>query len=256
MATTRIDPLKGISSMATRNTLAELAEVYARRTAQRVVIESAGGVDAARRVRANEPFDFVVLAADAIDALAASANVDRKTRVDVAQSGIAIAAKAGTPRRDVSNERAVRDTVLCARSIGYSTGPSGSHMKQLFDRWEITDTIATRIVQAPPGVPVGALIAKGDVELGFQQLSELIDLSGVEVIGLLPPEIQATTVFSAAVCNGSRQPVVANAFLSFVASPQADAVKRRHGMEPASPSPSATKRNVYPSTDASTAGHR
>src|SRR5690349_1616733 len=103
MATARIDALKGISSMATRNALAELAEVYARRSAQRVVIESAGGVDAARRVRANEPFDFVVLAADAIDALAASANVDHKTRVDVAQSGIGIAAKAGTPRRDVSN---------------------------------------------------------------------------------------------------------------------------------------------------------
>ena len=242
--------------MAMRRILAELAEVYERQSAQRVVVESTGGVDAARRVRANEPFDFVVLADDAIDALAASAHVDPETRIDVANSGIAIAVKTGAPRHDISNERAVHDAVLRARSIGYSTGPSGSHVMQLFERWGIAETFASRIVQAPPGVPVGALIAKGEVELGFQQLSELIDLAGVDVIGLLPPEIQQTTVFSAAVCNESRQRVAARRFLSFLASAATDDVKRRHGMEPTAPSSSPTKRNDYRSTDASTAGQR
>ena len=97
----------------------------------------------------------------------------------------------------------------------------------------IADAIAPRIVQAPPGLPVGTLVARGDVELGFQQLSELMHLPGIEVIGLLPAEIQVETVFSAAVCTASNCPAAAKAWLSFLASPEADAAKRRHGMEPA-----------------------
>ena len=88
-------------------------------------------------------------------------------------------------------------------------------------------------MQPPPGVPVGKLVARGDVELGFQQLSELMHLPGIDVIGSLPPEIQIVTVFSAAVCLASSRPAAANALLSFLASPEADAAKRRHGMEPA-----------------------
>ena len=146
---------------------------------------------------------------------------------------MAIAVAAGATRPDVSSESAIRDAVLRARSIGYSTGPSGEHLVRLFERWGIADSIAPRIVQAPPGVPVGTLVARGDVELGFQQLSELMHVPGVDVVGLLPPEIQVTTVFSAAVCTASSGPAAAGALLSFLASPEADAAKRRHGMEPA-----------------------
>ena len=123
--------------------------------------------------------------------------------------------------------------MLSARSVGYSTGPSGAHLVRLFERWGIADTIASRVIQARPGVPVGALVARGEVELGFQQLSELIDQPGIDVVGLLPPEIQAETVFSAAVCVTSTQRDVAHALLSFLASPVADGAKRRHGMKPA-----------------------
>ena len=103
----------------------------------------------------------------------------------------------------------------------------------MFKRWDIADLIAPRIVQAPPGVPVGTLVARGDVELCFQQLSELMHVPGVDVVGLLPPDIQAITVFAAAVCKASNCPIAAGALLSFLASPEADAAKRRHGMEPA-----------------------
>jgi molybdate transport system substrate-binding protein len=103
----------------------------------------------------------------------------------------------------------------------------------LFKRWGIADLSAPRIVQAPPGVPVATLVARGDVELCFQQLSELMDVPAVDVIGLLPPEIQLTTVFAAAVCRTSSCPVDAAALLSFLASSEAAAAKRRHGMEPA-----------------------
>ena len=155
------------------------------------------------------------------------------SRTDLARSAVAIAVAAAATRPDVSTESAIRDAVLHARSVGYSTGPSGAHIVRLFERWGIADAIAPRIVQASPGLPVGTLVARGDVELGFQQLSELMHLPGIDVIGLLPAEIQVETVFSAAVCTASNCPAAAKAWLSFLASPEADAAKRRHGMEPA-----------------------
>lgn len=227
------DPIRGISSMATRHVLADLADAYQQQSGQRIAIESVAGVDAVRRVHDGEPFDFVVLAADAIDRLAVAGRVDPGSRIALARSGVAIAVAAGAPRPATSDAVAIRQAVLAARSIGYSTGPSGTHLVDLFERWGIAATIAPRIVQAPPGVPVGTLVARGDVELGFQQLSELMHLPGIDVIGSLPPEIQVVTVFSAAVCSASDCPAAAKAFLSFVASSEADVTKRRHGMEPA-----------------------
>ena len=225
--------ITGISSMATRQVLAELVEEYGRLSGRRVAIESVGGVAAARRVQEGEPFDIVVLAADAIDRLAAAGRIDPASRVDLARSGVAIAVAAGAPRPEIGTEAALRDAILAARSIGYSTGPSGSHLSRLFERWGIAETIAPRIVQAPPGIPVGALVARGDVELGFQQLSELIHVPGIDVIGSLPPEVQIITTFSAAICTASRQRDASRALLSFLGSPAAASAKLRHGMEPA-----------------------
>ncbi|MFM0115142.1 substrate-binding domain-containing protein [Paraburkholderia nemoris] len=225
--------ITGISSMATRQVLAELVEEYGRLSGRRVAIESVGGVAAARRVQEGEPFDIVVLAADALDRLAAAGRIDPASRVDLVRSGVAIAVAAGAPRPEIGTEAALRDAILAARSIGYSTGPSGSHLSRLFERWGIAETIAPRIVQAPPGIPVGALVARGDVELGFQQLSELIHVPGIDVIGSLPPEVQIITTFSAAICTASRQRDASRALLSFLGSPAAASAKLRHGMEPA-----------------------
>ena len=225
--------ITGISSMAMRNVLAELGDAYERQSGQPVSVVSVGGVDAARRVDDGEAFDFVVLAANVIEQLAAGGRVDVGSRTDLARSAVAIAVAAGATRPDVSSESAIRDAVLRARSIGYSTGPSGAHLVRLFERWGIADAIAPRIVQASPGIPVGTLVARGDVELGFQQLSELMHLPGIDVIGPLPPEIQLATVFSAAVCTASKCSAAAKALLSFLASSEADAAKRRHGIEPA-----------------------
>jgi molybdate transport system substrate-binding protein len=219
--------------MATRHVLAELGEAYARRSGHRVAIESAGGVDAARRVLAGEPFDVVFLAAAAIDELESAGRVVAGSRVDVARSGVAIAIAAGRPHPGLGSEQAVRDAVGAARSIGFSTGPSGAHLARLFERWGIAETIKPRLVQAPPGIPVGTLVARGDAELGFQQMSELIHMQGIEVVGPLPPGIQAMTVFSGAVCAASARRQTAAEFLSFLAAGDADDTKRRHGMEPA-----------------------
>jgi len=224
--------VSGISSMATRQVLATLAAAYERSTGCQAAITSVGGVDAARRVQAGESFDFVVLASDAIGRLSADGHVDANSHVDVARSGVAIAVAAGAAHPDVSTAAAVREAVLNARRIGYSTGPSGVYLSHLFDRWGVTDAIAPRIVQAPPGVPVGELIARGDVDLGFQQLSELMHVPGIEVVGPMPTAIQVVTVFSAAVCRTARDHDAAARFLTYLASPGTGDIKRMQGMEP------------------------
>lgn len=226
------DAVNGISSMAMRRALAELCDDYVQRAGQRVDVLYVGGVDAMRRVQAGEAFDFVVLAADAIGHLAKMGRVDARTRFDLACSDIAIAVRRGSPRPDIGSEGALRDAVLAARSIGYSTGPSGAYLTRLFARWGIAEAIAARLTQASPGVPVGTLIARGDVDLGFQQSSELLEVPGIDVVGVLPPEIRHVTIFSGAICAAARQPDAAAALLAFLASNAADAAKRRHGMEP------------------------
>lgn len=225
--------IKGISSMATRLVLADLVDAFQRRSDVRVAIESVGGVDAAKRVQAGEAFDVVFLASDAIDKLIAAGRVQAGSRVDLVRSGVAVAVRAGAPKPDISTEDAVRQAVLRARNISYSTGPSGVALAKLFERWGIAGQIKDRIVTAPPGVPVGSLVAKGEVELGFQQLSELMNLEGITVLGPLPPAIQIITTFSAGVCVGTLQAAAVRAMLDDMNSPEASAIKRRHGMDPA-----------------------
>ena len=219
--------------MATRLLLAELLADFTQRTGQPVHMESVGGVDAAKRVQAGEAFDVVVLASDAIAKLEAAGHLRAGSRVDLVRSGVAVAVRAGAQQPDISSEDAVRAAVLAAPSISYSTGPSGVALAQLFERWGIADQIQSRIVQAPPGVPVGALVARGEVALGFQQLSELLPLQGITILGPLPPAIQVTTIFSAAVATTSAQSEAVRALLDYLASPATADVKRAQGMDPA-----------------------
>jgi molybdate transport system substrate-binding protein len=225
-------PLKIISSMATRQLLADLVSQYRKNTMPEIHVESVGGVDAARRVQAGESFDIVALASNAIDQLTEAGRIVPGSRVDVVKSGVAIAVRAGAPRPDISSEEAVRHAVLAARSLSYSTGPSGVQLAKLFERWGIAGQIRDRIVQAPPGVPVGQLVADGQVELGFQQLSEMMNLPGIEVLGPMPPAIQIITTFSAGLSVTSCQPEAVRALLAFMVSPEVDEIKRRNGMEP------------------------
>ncbi len=226
------EPIRIISSMATRQLLSELIAEFARESSQPVQLESVGGVDATRRVQAGEAFDIVALASDAIEKLVEAGQLTRQSRVDLARSGVAVAVRAGAPRSDLRDGEAVRRAVLAATTLGYSTGPSGVQLARQFERWGIAEQIKERIVQAPPGVPVGRLVAEGQVELGFQQLSELMNLPGIDVLGPLPDDIQIITTFSAAVSVTSARPDAARALLAFMASPAMDAVKRRNGMEP------------------------
>lgn len=225
--------LRGISSMATRLLLAELAKSYGEITDVDVDFESVGGVDAARRVAADEVFDLVVLARDAIDKLAVAGHVLPESRVDLVHSGVAVAVPEGADLPDLSSVEALRAAVLAAPSIGYSTGPSGTQLLKLFDEWGLSETLKPKLKQAPAGVPVGALVARGEVALGFQQLSELIHQSGITVVGGLPEAVQINTVFSGAVCRTAVDARAAHELLGFMASADAAEAKRRQGMSPA-----------------------
>lgn len=226
-----IEPLRGISSMATRAPLAELVAAWADQHGQPVRLESVGGVDAARRVAAGEPFDFVVLSQDAIGQLVAGGHAASPR--DLARSSMAACVPAGAPRLPFATADDVRRALLTRHPVGYSTGPSGAALLALLRRWGIFDAVSAHLVQAPPGRPVAAMVAAGEVALGFQQLSELLPVAGIDILGPLPPGIEVTTVFSAAVCTGARQPRAAAELLDFLRSAAADACLIAHGLVPA-----------------------
>ena len=223
--------------MATRQVLAELAVAFEKQSGCVVSFESVGGVDAVKCIQAGEVFDLAVLASEAIDKLIATGDIRADSKLDLVLSGVAVAVRAGAALPDISSEDAVCLTVRAARSISYSTGPSGVALVKLFERWGIADEIQSRMVQAPPGVPVATLLASGQVELGFQQLSELLHVEGVAVVGPLPPAIEITTTFSAGVPTRasleSSKAEQVRALLEFMTSPLAAESTRRYGMEPA-----------------------
>ena len=224
--------LRLISSMATKPLLADLVALYqAQAPDVHIEVESVGGVEA-KRVQAGETFDGVVLASDAIDKLLASGHVMAGSRVDLVHSGVAVAVTAGQPAPDISSEDALRQAVLAATSVGLSTGPSGVQLRQLFERWGILTHIESKLVQAKPGVPVGALLAQGEVALGFQQLSEMRGVTGIRVLGPLPPAVQIITTFSGSVAGLCTQPELVRKLLAFWASPVVTPTKLQHGMSP------------------------
>jgi molybdate transport system substrate-binding protein len=190
-------------------------------------------VDAARRVQAGEPFDAVFLASDALERLIASGHVLAGSRVDLVRSPVAVAVPPGATPPDLRTEAGLRQAVEQADSIGYSTGPSGAALVALFERWGLMDALRSRIVTPPPGVPVASLVARGEVALGFQQLSEMLNVPGIHLVGVLPSEVEIVTVFSGGVAAASSQPDAVRALLAFMASPQAAESKRLQGMTPA-----------------------
>jgi len=225
-------PLTGISSMATRQVLADVAKAWQARGGE-IAFQSVGGVEAAERVRNGEPFDIVVLAAESIDKLVAAGRVVADSKTDIARSAVAVAVRAGALRPAIDTEKTLREAVLSARTVGYSTGPSGVALQHLFERWGIADVMRARATQAQPGVAVGTLIARGDVDLGFQQLSELMHVEGIDVVGPMPPGLEIVTTFSGGICTASTRADAARALLDFMRSPATDDAKRRHGMQPA-----------------------
>ena len=232
-AETGMTRITGLSSMATRHILADLARDYEQRYGAKVEIRSMGGVEAAQLARAGERTDIVALASKVMQSLEAEGHIAKGSIRGFARSEIGLAVPAGARRPSVENENAVRQAMIEAQRLCYSTGPSGDHFKALCEKWGLADSVLSRALKAPPGVPVATLVAKGEADLGLQQLSELIGQPGIEVVGPLPAEIQAVTVFSAGVSTASAEPDAAQALVAYLASVESQDAIRRHGMEPA-----------------------
>ena len=228
--------LKGISSMATKAVLSQLTHLYKAQTGVEVQIESVGGVDAAKRVQAGEGFDIVLLASDAIDKLIQAGHLLINSRQDWVLSSVAVAVKKGGKHPDISTEAALKASVLSSATLSYSTGPSGVYLEKLFERWGISSEVKAATVVAPPGVPVGSLVASGQVELGFQQLSELIALPGIDVLGTLPSEVAYTTRFSSGIPTAiEKNPIrwsEVKSFVEFLNSSVVQQIKIDQGMSP------------------------
>ena len=175
----------------------------------------------------------MVRASNPTDNLRAGRPVLAGSRADLVHSGVAVAVPAGTPVPDISTEEALKAAILAAPTLGYSTGPSGVQLAKQFEAWGIAEQIGPRIVQAKPGVPVGSLVAKGEVALGFQQLSEMLGVAGITIVGGLPKAVEIITTFSGSVAASCRQAEAMRHLLAFWQSGACDALKRKHGMDPA-----------------------
>ncbi len=229
-----IAPIQVFSSMATRHVLEDMVSRWHLDSSRpRVELTSMGGVEALKRVQAGESVDVVVLASKVIDQLAASGHLVPASKVDVVDSGVSIAVPRGAPHVCVDTADDVKQAILDTPTLGFSTGPSGAHLQQLFSTWGIADAVQPKLIQSPPGVPVGSWVAQGKVALGFQQLSELIHLDGIDILGPLPPAIQCMTTFSAghtvASACGAEDAV---SWLTFMASSAHDDLRARHGLAP------------------------
>jgi molybdate transport system substrate-binding protein len=184
------------------------------------------------RLARGEPLDLVILSADSLDRQIAEGRVTAGSRVDLARCGIGVAVKAGATRPDIRSADALVRTLLQAGSIGYSASASGVYLEGLFRRLGIAEQLAPRLRRAQ-GEPVGRMVARGDVEIGFQQVSELLPIAGIDYVGPLPPEIQEITVFSAGIPTVAVEHDAAKALVAYLQSPAAAAVVGKCGMEPA-----------------------
>src|SRR5882724_480594 len=214
----------------------ELVPQFEKSANHKVKTTWAGTVDVLKRIKAGEAFDAVILASDSLEELVDTSKVMAGSTSDVARSVVGVAVKAGAPKPDISSTDAVKKTLAAAKSVAISTGPSGVYLNGLFERLGIMADLKPRLKIAPPGANVGEIVAKGEAEIGFQQVSELIHYPGVTFLGALPADLQKVTIFSGGVPVTSREPDAARAFLQFLAAPEHQAVLRKHGLDLGTPS--------------------
>jgi molybdate transport system substrate-binding protein len=214
-----------------------LVPIFERASGNKVATTWAGTADVMKRMKAGEVFDAVILASNSLEELTDTGKLMAGSRADFARSLVGVAVRKGSPKPDISSPEALKKTLLAAKSIGISSGPSGVYLTGLFDRMGLLAELKPKFRTPPSGANIGELVAKGEVEIGFQQVSELIHYPGVDFIGPLPAAVQQTTVFSGGVHAGAREPDAARDFLKFLSAPEHAAVLRKHGLDLGAASP-------------------
>jgi molybdate transport system substrate-binding protein len=224
--------IRVLSTQATQQAYRELVPQFEKASGHKVTTVFTGTLDANKRLAAGETYDLLIMSAPSIEEHIKAGKVVAGSRVDLAKSGVGVGVKAGAPKPDISTTEALKRTLSAAKSIGYSTGPSGIYMIGVFQRMGIADEIKPKLKQTPTGVFVGSIIASGEAEIGFQQVSELSHFAGVDYVGPLPAEIQQFTIFSSGIIAGAKEADAATALVNFITAPAAAAVFKRIGMEP------------------------
>ena len=229
----RADEIHVMTSGAFTAALLELAPAFERATGHRIVVgatTSTGPDSVQNRLQRGEPADVVIMAGATLDGFIRDGRVRAGSRVDVARSAIGMAVRAGAPVPDVSTVEAFTRALLQAKSIAYSASVSGVYLStELFQRLGIAGEVLPKSRRIE-GERVGAVVARGDAEIGFQQVSELLPVPGITLLGPLPASIQRVTVFAAGIAVNAKSPVAAAALISYVVSPAAEATIRRTGM--------------------------
>lgn len=190
-----------------------------------------------KRMKSGQVFDAVIVASDSLEELIDTGRIMAGSRSDIARSGVGVMVRAGAPKPDLSSSEAVKRAILAAKTVGISTGPSGVYMSSLLQRLGIAAEVTPKLRVPASGGQIAELVAKGEVELGFQQVSEIVNAKGADYVGPLPADIQRITLFAGGVHSGAQEPEVARAFLRHLAAPEHAAVLQRHGLEPGSPAP-------------------
>ena len=215
-----------------------LVPEFERATGHKVVTDATstgiGRDSIASRVRRREPVDVLILTRDGIDELITEGRVVAASRVDLARSSIGMAVRRGAPKPDISSVDALKRALLEAESIAYSAQVSGVYLStELFPRLGIVDQVMKKSKRVDVG-RVGAVIARGEAAIGFQQISELLEVPGIDYVGPLPAEVQRVTVFSAGVAVGARNADAARAFIEFFSSAKGVETMSKSGLDPIS----------------------
>jgi molybdate transport system substrate-binding protein len=229
------EPIAIIASMAPKPVLVDLLSQFRKTTGRAVTLTAIGGVEAADRIKNGEAFDVAVLAREALVKLATDGHVLADSIRDFARSPTAVAVRAGAPRASRLDAATLKEMIARAGRIAVSTGPSGRSVRTLLETWRNSGLRTGDILEAPPGVPVARLVAAGDAELGFQQLSELLGQPGIDIVGPAPETLLPVTVFSLGICRTTRDATHAEPLVAALVSQAAAAPMRRHGMEPPQP---------------------
>jgi molybdate transport system substrate-binding protein len=224
--------IKVLSTQATEEAYRELVPQFEKATGHKVTTVFTGTIGAQKRLADGESYDMIIMSGPSIDAQIKIGKVVAGSRVDIAKSGVGVGVPKGAPKPDISTTEGLKKTLLAAKSIGYSTGPSGVYMTGLFEKLGLADQVKDKLRQTPTGVFVGTIIASREVEIGFQQVSELSNFPGVDYVGPLPADVQNTTVFSSGMIVDAKEAEAAKALVKFLTSPEAGSAFKKRGMEP------------------------
>ena len=226
-----------LASPAMKEAYVELVPRFEQARGHKVTTTWAGTADIMKRMQKGEAFDVVIAASNSIDELTDTGRLMAGSRKDLVRSGVGVTVRAGAPKPDISTVEAVKRAVLTAKSVGVSTGPSGVYMSGLFQKLGIAEQVKPKLKVPPSGAQIAEMVAKGDIELGFQQVSEIVHVKGAQFVGPLPAEIQRITVFAGAVHAASQEPDAARELLEFLGSAEHAPLLQKHGLEPGASAP-------------------